>query len=186
MGDSYGSTWDFLEYLGYGGQSSYEALLEKSPIGVAGVATSKFHEYDVFLSHRGPVGTFVSQLYSALMLHGVRPYADVKDLFAGMSPLEQINKALKGACVHVAIFSKGYANSQYCLDELCEMLKSEQRIIPVFYDVKRSDLQRIADGPYEEAFMKHEKHGRDKISTWKEALRKVVDYKGFTMDEVDG
>ena len=63
------------------------------------------------------------------------------------------------------------------------MLKSEQRIIPVFYDIKKSDLQRIEDGPYEEAFMNHKKHERDKkIPTWKEALRKVDDYKGVIED----
>ena len=48
-------------------------------------------------------------------------------------------------------------------------------------------MQRIEDGPYKKAFINHQKRGRtEKIPIWKEVLRKVVDYKGFGMDEVNG
>ena len=157
----------------------------------AGAATWKSREYDVFINHRGPdvKKTFVAHLYAALSSWGIkiRPFLDAKDIRCGHHVFEKIDKALKGACVHVAIFSKGYAESMYCLDELCAMLKSERRIIPVFYDVEAANLRRPENGPYKEAFKKHRERGRiEKIPRWKEALHKVADYRAFRMDEVNG
>ena len=146
----------------------------------AGAATLKSGEYDVFINHRGPDvrKTFVAHLGKALSSYGI-PYAE--------PVFEELDKALKGACVHVAIFSKRYAESIYCLDELCAMLKSGRRIIPVFYDVDPGDLRRPEVGPYREAFEKHQERGRtEKISIWKEALHKVADYRAFRMGEVNG
>ena len=153
--------------------------------------TSKSREYDVFINHRGPdvKKTFVAHLYAALNNWGIKcqPFLDAEDIRYGHDVFEEIDKALKGACVHVAIFSKGYAESIYCLDELCAMLESERRIIPVFYDIEAANLRRPDDGPYMEAFIKHKKRGRtEKISRWKEALHKVADYRAFRMDEVNG
>ena len=185
MGDGSDSSWDPGNYSKYGGpyrygrHSSYEALLERS----------KSREYDVFINHQGlGTKTFVARLYADLKIHGFQPCLEMKDNSRAFPVFKEINKALvKGACVHVAIFSKRYAESEYCLDELCEMLKSVQRIIPVFYDIKTNDLRKIEDGPYKEAFIKHQKRERiERILIWKEALRKVADYKGFGMDEVNG
>ena len=157
----------------------------------AGATTLKSRKYDVFINHRGPdvKKTFVAHLYAALKSWAIeiQPFLDAEDIRYGHHVFEDIDKALKDARVHVAIFSKGYAESIYCLDELCAMLKSEQRIIPVFYDVEAGNLRRPEDGPYKEAFEKHEKRGRtEKIPRWKEALHKVADYRAFRMDEVNG
>ena len=108
-------------------------LIEMSA-AAAGAAISKSHEYDVFINHRGTDAkkTFVAHLYVALSRCGTRPFLDAEDIWYALPVSEEIDKALKGACVHVAIFSKRYAESIYCLDELCAMLKSKQRIIPVY------------------------------------------------------
>ena len=187
MGDSDRFTWDSAKYPKYGRHFNYEEIPETSTAVVAKVPTSKSGEYVVYVnSHLQDHKTFLYELSDELTIYGFQPICGMETLALGL-PFKNVSKAIKGACVHVAIFTESYAKSPYCLEELCEMLKSEQQIIPVFYDVKRSDLQRIEDGPYEEAFMKHKKYGRDKkIPTWKEALCKVVDYKGFIMDEVDG
>jgi hypothetical protein len=163
--------------------------MEMSAAPAAGAATSKYGEYDVFINHRGPdvKKTFVAHLYAAMSSWGIRPFLDAEDIRYAVPVFEEIDKALKGVCVHVAIFSKGYAESKYCLEELCAMLKSEQRIIPVFYDVEAENLRRPEDGPYKEAFEKHRKRKRtEKIPIWKEALHKVADYRAFRMDEVNG
>jgi hypothetical protein len=155
----------------------------------AGAATSKSGEYDVFINHRGPdvKKTFVAHLYAALSSWGFRPFLDAEDIQYAEQVFDKIDKALEGACVHVAIFSKGYAKSIYCLDELCAMLKSGRRIIPVFYDVEAGDLRRPEVGLYREAFEKHQERGRtEKIPIWKEALHKVADFRAFRMDEVNG
>ena len=164
-------------------------LMEMSAAPAAGAATSKSGEYDVFINHRGPdvKKTFVAHLYAALSSWGFRPFLDAQDIDIAEPVFEEIDKALKGACVHVAIFSKRYAESIYCLEELCAMLESGRLIIPVFYNVNPGDLQILKYGPYWNAFQKHLERGRtEKISIWKEALHKVAGYRGFRMDEVNG
>jgi hypothetical protein len=160
-----------------------------APAAAAGAATLKSGEYDVFINHRGPdvKKTFVAHLNAALSSWGFRPFLDAEDIRYTEPVFKEIDKALKGARVHVAIFSKGYAESIHCLDELCAMLESGRRIIPVFYDVEAGDLRRPEVGPYKKAFKKHRKRKRtEKIPIWKEALHKVADYRAFRMDEVNG
>ncbi|KAG0563344.1 hypothetical protein KC19_8G023000 [Ceratodon purpureus] len=154
-----------------------------------GAAESKAHQYDVFINHRGPdvKKTFVAHLNAALRRNGFRPFLDAKDIGQGRHVFKSIDKALKGASVHVAVFSKRYAESKYCLNELCDMLRSGQVILPVFYGVNAEDLRWIENGPLKKGFEKHVKRGRtEEIEKWKEALRKVADYRGFRLDEVNG
>ncbi|KAG0588250.1 hypothetical protein KC19_2G228700 [Ceratodon purpureus] len=149
----------------------------------------KPHQYDVFINHRGPdvKKTFVAHLNASLRRDGFRPFLDAKDISQGRHVFKSIDKALTGACVHVAVFSKRYAESKYCLNELCDMLRSGQVILPVFYGVNAEDLRRIESGPFNKGFEKHVKRGRtEEIGKWKEALRKVADHRGFRLDEVNG
>jgi hypothetical protein len=85
------------------------------------------------------------------------------------------------------VFSKGYADSKYCLNELCDMLESGKDIIPIFYDVEPEHLRRPHHGPFAAAFQKHLKRGRkDDIKRWEEALLKVANITGFRLNEVNG
>jgi len=111
--------------------------------------------------------------------------------------------------VHVAIFSKHYADSDYCLDELCAMLESKKLIIPVFYDVSPSDLRcEDPDGPYTEAFKINGRLGvlrcedpdgpytkavkidgrrsASDVKKWKGALRMVAELNGFKLADYNG
>ncbi|KAG0565429.1 hypothetical protein KC19_8G190000 [Ceratodon purpureus] len=154
-----------------------------------GATESKPHQYDVFINHRGPdvKKTFVAHLNAALRRDGFRPFLDAKDIGQGRHVFKSIDKALKGAGVHVAVFSKRYAESKYCLNELCDMLRSGQVILPVFYGVNAEDLRWIENGPFKKGFEKHVKRGRtEETGKWKEALRKVADHRGFRLDEVNG
>ncbi|XP_057846810.1 disease resistance protein Roq1-like [Cryptomeria japonica] len=55
------------------------------------------------------------------------------------------------------------------------MLQSNAKIIPVFYQVRPSDLRHIETGVYAEAFIKYEKKSRnlEKLKEWKEALQSL-------------
>lgn len=83
------------------------------------------NNYIVFLNHHRPdVGkTFASYLSRSLISRGLRI------------------GTIETASVYIAIFSKDYAKSSSCLNELLIILKSGAPIIPVFYDVEPSDLQ---------------------------------------------
>ena len=183
MEDGYNSTWDSGQYYRDGKLSRDGALTRLDNIRIWLGLRDK---YDVFIHYRGLDKTFVAHLTATLRIRGFRPFLGMTESFILPVSIE-VYRALGGAPVHVVIFSKGYAESEYCLDELCIMLESEVRIIPVFYDIKTNDMRKIEDGPYKEAFVKHQKRERiERIIIWKEALRKVADCKGFGMDEVNG
>jgi hypothetical protein len=146
------------------------------------------HEYDVFVSHRGPNVnmTFVSHLYEALCTAGFHPCLDAKSFVKGKHAFNSINEALSGVPVHVAVFSKCYAESTYCLNELCDMLQSGKVILPVYLDVEPEHLRTPHQGPFAAAFRKHSERGRiDDIKKWEKALLDVADITGYRLDEVN-
>lgn len=76
-----------------------------------------------------------SHIYHRLAPHGLRVFFDIEEMEPGEEMIPQIERAIKTASVHVAIFSQKYAESRWCLQELALMLESRSTIIPVFYDV---------------------------------------------------
>ncbi|GLJ08581.1 hypothetical protein SUGI_0091720, partial [Cryptomeria japonica] len=131
--------------------------------------------YDVFINHRGPdvKQTLGIELYNSLEQMGIRAFLDSQEKELGDSFPSTIETAIHSAKVNVAIFSKGYADSPWCLTELLLMLERQAKIIPVFYGVKPSDLRHIEKGVYSDAFIKYEEKGRylEKLNEWKNALQ---------------
>ncbi|KAH8966046.1 hypothetical protein BDL97_03G003400 [Sphagnum fallax] len=146
--------------------------------------------FDVFLNHRGPdvKQNFAAHLHQALQEAGCRPFLDMESLEKGQHGQKKIYEALACASVHVAIFSKHYADSNYCLDELCAMLERKKLIIPVFYDVSPNDLHcKLHNGPYTKAF--RETHGRrpaSEVKKWKDALCMAAQLFGFQLANYNG
>ena len=131
--------------------------------------------HDVFLNHRGPdvKKTFVSHLDDALRRVGQDPFLDAKSLVKGQHALHSIDEALSGVLVHVAVFSPRYAESKYCLNELCDMF-------PVFYNVEPENLRWTDQGPFAKAFQRHMIKGRNQdVERWKAALVEVAAITGF-------
>jgi hypothetical protein len=150
--------------------------------------------FQVFINHRGPdvKKTFAAHLYRSLSdHHGLQVFLDERELLPGNEIDSQIKEAIQVASVHIAIFSKKYATSKWCLDELCLMVDSEKRgatILPVFYKVKPSELRWTGtdkDGPYAKALREHEEKQRydsRTIQSWREALSYVADISGFELN----
>jgi hypothetical protein len=146
-------------------------------------------KYDVFLNHRGPdvKDTFVAHLNDALCAAGFHPFLDAKSLIKGEHAYKSINEALSGVGVHVAIFSKGYAESKYCLDELHDMLESGKLILPVFYGVEVEHLCRPYDGPFAAGLRQHKRRGRHQdVERWKLLWQKLLTSKGFDLPSLMG
>jgi len=101
------------------------------------------YQYDVFINHRGPdvKKTFASHLYHRLSAHGLRVFLDQEVLQKGDNLTPQIKGAIRTASVQIAIFSTNYCQSRWCLDELLLMLESGSTVIPIFYNVKPSELR---------------------------------------------
>ncbi|CAN5960527.1 unnamed protein product [Sphagnum jensenii] len=145
--------------------------------------------FDVFLNHRGPdvKRNFAAHLHQALQEAECRPFLDKPALEKGQHGQKKIYEALECASVHVAIFSKHYADSDYCLDELCAMLESKKLIIPVFYDVSPSVLRcEDPDGPYTKALNIQGRRSASELKKWKEALHTAAELNGFKLDDYNG
>ncbi|CAM6076017.1 unnamed protein product [Sphagnum tenellum] len=162
-----------------------ECALTESMGAVAGM-------FNVFLNHRGPdvKMNFVAHLHEALLQARLHPFTDMESLVQGQPGQPSIYEALRGASVHVAVFSRGYADSTYCLDELCAMLESKKLLIPVFYDVSPGDLKctnELQNGAYANAFREtHKNQPQAQVEKWKKALSDAAELNGFRLANYNG
>ncbi|GLJ33560.1 hypothetical protein SUGI_0674840 [Cryptomeria japonica] len=139
--------------------------------------------FDVFINHRGPdvKNTLAAHLYNSLKALGIKTFLDSEEKELGDSFPSLIETAISSASVHIAIFSKRYAESAWCLAELVLMSQSKGKIIPVFYQVEPWELRYFEKegekrGVYAEAFVKHEGKNRypDKqLDEWKKTLQQI-------------
>ncbi|KAK4711228.1 hypothetical protein R3W88_005741 [Solanum pinnatisectum] len=98
---------------------------------------------DVFINHRGidTKRNVAGLLYEHIKNNlGLRPFLDSKNMKPGDKLFDKIDPAIRRCKVGVAIFSPQYCDSYFCLHELSLMMESKKRIIPVFCDVKPSEL----------------------------------------------
>lgn len=151
------------------------------------------HGYDIFINHRGTdtKKNFASHLYHRFLLYGYQVFLDQKELEEGDYFDSQIKAAIKSASVHVALFSPRYAESHWCLEELLLMLETGAAIIPVFYNVKPSELRWTEGqkGLYAQALHKHEQKQRYDPATlqqWRNALSRVAGITGFELEAYNG
>ncbi|XP_047342805.1 TIR-only protein-like [Impatiens glandulifera] len=119
--------------------------LIKIPI-LASKGTKTVQPYDVFINHRGAdtKKTIASLLYDELVIMRLRPFLDKKTMKPGDKLVSRIDEAIQGCRVGVAVFSPRYCDSYYCLHELALMMEHKKKIIPIFCDVKPSEL-RLAE-----------------------------------------
>ncbi|KAI9115214.1 hypothetical protein K1719_013533 [Acacia pycnantha] len=143
--------------------------------------------YDVFLNFRGEDTRFdfTINLYKALHQKGIHTFIDKDGLKRGEGITPSLVKAIQESTIAITIFSKNYASSTFCLDELVHILdcirNKGQLVLPIFYDVDPSDV-RHQRGNYGMAFTQHEerfKKGTKKVQKWKQALQDAADIAGF-------
>ncbi|XP_029126077.1 TMV resistance protein N-like [Cajanus cajan] len=146
------------------------------------------HTYDVFLSFRGEDTRFgfTGNLYSALSQRGIFTFFDDDALRKGEEIKPSLRRAIQESRISIIIFSKNYATSTFCLDELVHILecytKHNMHILPVFYDIDPSHV-RHQTGSYNEAFASHER-GRfkddiQKLQKWRLTLTRAADLSGL-------
>ncbi|KAF8007019.1 hypothetical protein BT93_K1122 [Corymbia citriodora subsp. variegata] len=149
--------------------------------------------YHVFLSFRGPDvrNNFLDHLYRALDLKGIYTYVDSEELKKGDQIASALMKAIEESHIAVIVFSKDYASSPWCLEEVVKIMECKEerdlKVFPVFYKVEPREV-RTPREKYREAMDKHEsKFGEnsEKVKRWKKALFDAGSLSGWLVKEGD-
>ncbi|XP_076901070.1 TMV resistance protein N-like [Bidens hawaiensis] len=111
-------------------------------------SSSRSFTYDVFLSFRGEDTrkTFVDHLHDAFKRNLIITYKDDETLSRGESIGPSLFKGIEDSRIAVVVFSKNYAGSSWCLEELAHIMKCKEEreliVMPIFYDVDPSDVRK--------------------------------------------
>ncbi|BFG31113.1 hypothetical protein CerSpe_173870 [Prunus speciosa] len=149
------------------------------------------YTYDAFLSFRGPDTRkgFTGHLYRALEVAGIHTFRDDDEIERGANISAELQKAIQESRVSIIVFSKDYASSRWCLNELVTIMDrretNEHMVMPIFYDVDPSHV-RNQTGIFEEAFARHQQRFNkemDKVEKWRKALRDVADLGGMVLGD---
>ncbi|XP_024641700.2 disease resistance protein RPV1, partial [Medicago truncatula] len=104
-------------------------------------------EHEVFLSFRGEDtrASFTSHLYASLQNAGIKVFRDDDSLKRGDHISTSIHLAIQKSQISVIVFSRNYANSRWCLEELVKIMDCRrtqgQLVLPVFYDVDPCEVR---------------------------------------------
>ncbi|XP_068340750.1 disease resistance protein RPV1-like [Pyrus communis] len=143
--------------------------------------------YDVFVNFRGEdTGrNFTDHLCAALDQKGIIAFRYDQALERGKPVSSEVFKSIGESRFSIVVFSKNYAASARCLDELVEILRcmksTGQIVFPVFYDVDPSDVRKQRGEYFEKAFRKHEEDFMDKVESWRGALRDAASLSGWDL-----
>eukprot|EP01018_Ginkgo_biloba_P005499 Gb_37795 [translate_table: standard] len=149
----------------------------------------KEKKYHVFLSFRGPDvrTTLVNRLYHSLTAAGIHTFLDSEKLEKGQDIGTSLEDAIYHSDILIPIFSPRYAESAWCLKELCLMCSSKNKIIPLFYNVEPGDVRHPDKGVYAVAFHKHQdRYSPDTVNQWKDALNEVSSRSGWPLEATPG
>ncbi|XP_019150985.1 PREDICTED: disease resistance protein TAO1-like [Ipomoea nil] len=146
--------------------------------------------YDVFLSFRGEDTrkSFTDHLFAALCRAGVYTFRDAEELRKGEDISTDLFSAIQESMVSIIVFSKTYASSRWCLEEVVKIVeckeKAKQVVLPVFYDVDPSEV-RNQTGEFGVALALHQQRfGTEKVSQWKTTLTKVANFSGWDLRNI--
>ncbi|PWA96847.1 toll/interleukin-1 receptor (TIR) domain-containing protein [Artemisia annua] len=149
-------------------------------------SVQKRFKYDVFISFRGEDtrNTFVGHLYNALKQKGFVTYMDDKKIEKGETIRNQLMKSIEESRFFIIVFSKRYASSSWCLDELVKIMECqsnpEQTAFPVFYDVEPTEVRKQSHA-FGEAFKEHENKEAAAAKKWREALKEAANLAGWEL-----
>ncbi|KAL8252447.1 hypothetical protein R6Q59_036140 [Mikania micrantha] len=147
-------------------------------------SSSQSCKYDVFLSFRGEDTrkTFVDHLYFSIKQHLIHVYKDDDTLPRGEIIDQSLFEAIEESRIAVIIFSKHYADSSWCLDELAHVMKCKNEreliVIPIFYDVEPTEVRK-QKRKFGEAFAKQEEMNVTKAEKWRKTLVDVSNIAGW-------
>ncbi|CAI9282575.1 unnamed protein product [Lactuca saligna] len=147
-------------------------------------SANKGFKYDVFLSFRGEDTrtSFIDHLYHALQNKSIHTYKDDERIRKGKRISDELIGSIEDSKFYIIVFSKSYASSSWCLDELVKIMECQRTnhhiTYPVFYNVEPSEVRKQS-GAVAEAFAGHEKE--EAPGKWREALKEAADLSGWEL-----
>ncbi|XP_028797861.1 TMV resistance protein N-like [Neltuma alba] len=144
----------------------------------------------VYLSFIGDNETcrFTDSLWVALESNDLNTFWDDKKLDPGDYSIvlpRHFLRAIRKSNIAIVVFSKSYASSIWCLEELSEIAERihEPRytVFPIFYDVDSSEVQKQSNS-FEKAFAEHEQRFTTNLRTvcnWRLAIKQVANLPGW-------
>nr|XP_023877376.1 disease resistance protein RPP5-like [Quercus suber] len=110
---------------------------------------------------------------------GIQTFID-NNLPRGENISEELLKVIENSSASIIVFSKNYASSSWCLDELAKIIECSEKVIPVFYQVDPSEVAEQT-GNYGKELTKHEETIKDKtkVQRWRQALSNAANISGW-------
>ncbi|KAK0573411.1 hypothetical protein LWI29_007705 [Acer saccharum] len=135
------------------------------------------YRWDVFLSFRGEDTRhgFTDRLYRQLTLNGIRTFRGVDELERGEEIAPSLVEAIEDSAATIAVISRRYADSRWCLEELARVVDYRKLLLPVFYKVDPRQK-----GTFEKDFLKLEdRFGVEEVSRWRRTMEKAGGISGW-------
>lgn len=140
-------------------------------------------KFDVFVSyHGGDTGTnFTNHLAAAVKRRGIGMYRVDVDIPRGMVIWNELMEAIEASRVAVIVFSKNYASSTWCLDEVRKVMSCNKYfktvVLPIFYNVSPSDVRQ----QNENFVIKIKDDNDSRLKRWKSALTQAANLVGLDL-----
>ncbi|RVW45278.1 TMV resistance protein N [Vitis vinifera] len=167
-------------------------MASSSTHGASSSTSSISPNYDVFLSFRGEDTrkNFTDYLYTTLVRHGIQTFRDDEELEKGGVIASDLLRAIEESRIFIIIFSKNYADSRWCLNELVKITECARQkgsmVLPIFYHVDPSDIRKQS-GIFGDAFTHHERDAdeekKETIQKWRTALTEAANLSGCHVDD---
>ncbi|KAM1809383.1 hypothetical protein ACFX12_026294 [Malus domestica] len=163
---------------------------------------SKLWNYDVFLSFSGEDTRkgFTGYLHDAIEDRGYTAYMDQDDLKIGEEIKEELYRGIEESRISIIVFSKKYADSSWCLDELVKIMECRSKlgrhVLPIFYHVDPSHVRK-QNGDLAKAFQNYEENiceekddkkreaKQARVNQWREALTEAANLAGHHLQITD-
>ncbi|CAH8363713.1 unnamed protein product [Eruca vesicaria subsp. sativa] len=140
----------------------------------------------VFVNFRGEDlrDNFISHLETAFRDGGVNYFTD--NLLRPGINLQTLFKEIEDSDIALAVFSKRYSKSHWCLDELVKIMErveqNKLQVIPIFFKVRVEDVKKQT-GDFERNLLGGDRREKPDMPKWEKALRSVTKIKGLNSDK---
>ncbi|XP_019083202.1 PREDICTED: disease resistance protein TAO1-like isoform X2 [Camelina sativa] len=146
-------------------------------------SVSRTLTHQVFLSFHGVDvrKNLLTHILGEFQRKGITPFIDNK-MERGVSIGSELLRAIKHARITIVIFSRNYASSSWCLNELVEVMKCKdelgQKVMTIFHQVKPADV-RHHRGDFGKAFKKTCVGKSEEVKRlWRKALSDAANIHG--------